>query len=89
MWQKLADLARVVWDNGAQTRRNTEAIAEMRAQLAEVTETLRLVISELRLLRAEIEHLKDNERHEREKMELRLRLEVSEKLRQLPTGNQN
>lgn len=84
MWQKLIDLARFAWDLGEDTRQNSKKIGELQEENEELTRTLQLAVFEIQRLRDEMGHLKLKVTDEQEKLELRLRLELSEKLRQLP-----
>ncbi len=89
MWQKLLDLAKLVWTFGEETRQNSEDIKGLEEESRRVVSAihqlffeLERVRDEIRQLRTEIEHLKETERHEREKLILQFQNELLR--RQLP-----
>jgi len=77
-------LARFAWNIGEDTRQNSQKISELQEENEDLTHTLQLAVFEIQRLRDEMSHLRLKVSDEQEKMELRLRLEISEKLRQLP-----
>ncbi len=95
MWKDLFNWFRVVWDTGTQTRKNTGDIEEISKQgddLAHSFENLATrqqhdrEMSERRIesLEKEIEGLRPELRDAQQNTELKLRLAMSEYLRQLP-----
>lgn len=90
MWEKLLSWTRFVWDAGQKAEQNSRQLGEAQEQIQRLAELNRILYIELeheRELRGEqIESLRRELADSQEKIELRLRLELSEKLRQLPRG---
>jgi len=84
MWQKLLDIARQIWNNGEETRKNTNRIAELEEELDWVSSELGRAVFELARTNDRLEHQARQHALELQNLELRLRLELSEQLRQLP-----
>ena len=84
MWQKLLDIARQIWDNGEETRKNANRIAELEEELYGVSSALGRAVFELARTNDRLEHQAHQHALELQNLELRLRLELSEQLRQLP-----
>lgn len=97
MWQKLLELARLIWTFGEETRQNTEAIKQLQEEsrqtllaMQRVFFELERVRDEMEQLKKELQHAKDNERHEREKLILQLQNDMLRFERRLlpPTNSQ-
>jgi len=84
MWQKLIEIARQIWNNGEDTRKNTSRIAEVEDELEAVSSALGRTVFELARTNDRLDHQAHQHALELQNLELRLRLELSEKLRQLP-----
>ncbi len=90
MWENLLSWARFLWDAGQKSEQNSRQLGEAQEQiqkLSELNKFLYLQIEHEKELRAQqIESLRRELADAQEKTELRLRLEISEKMRQLPRG---
>ena len=88
MWEKLLSWARFLWDAGQKSEQNSRQLGEAQEQIQRLSELNKLLYIQLeheRQLRQEqIESLRREIADSQEKIELRLRLELSETLRQLP-----
>lgn len=82
MWEKVWDLITKVITLGKQTDKNTEEIKELQREVREIH-------SWLERLAYEIKRTQDEERHEREKLALRLENEILKFERRLPSGKEN
>lgn len=84
MWEKLLNWARFLWDAGQKSEQNSRQIGEAQ-ELSELNRLLYIQLEHERELRQEqIKSLRRELADSQEKIELRLRLELSERLRQLP-----
>ena len=88
MWQKIVELARLVWSLGQKTERNSEDIHTLQAENKRLTAAVTQLIFEVQRLRDEIGHLRKDEMNEREKMALRLENELLKFERRLPPGKE-
>jgi predicted nucleic acid-binding Zn-ribbon protein len=81
MWEKIWDLITKVITLGKQTDKNTEEIKELQREVRELH-------SWLERLAYEIKRTQDEDRHEREKLALRLENELLKFERRLPSGKE-
>lgn len=81
MWEKIWDLITKVITLGKQTDKNTEEIKELRREVREIH-------SWLERLAYEIQKTREEDRHEREKMALRLENELLKFERRLASGKE-
>ena len=65
MWQKLADMTKLLFNCGESLQQNRTDIKELQREVRQLSTAVQLIVQE-------IHHLRDNETHEREKMALRL-----------------
>ncbi len=81
MWEKIWDLITKVITLGKQTDKNTEEIKELQREVRELH-------SWLERLAYEIHKTREEDRHEREKLALRLENELLKFERRLPSGKE-
>lgn len=97
MLEKISGLFRLLWDSGRLLSSHSEAIKSSEETGVKVLHLIQLISSQNRSLeqqltnerearKVEMEHERELRRKDLENLELRLRLEISEKLRQLPPG---
>lgn len=90
MWEKLLSWVRFLWDSGQKTEQNSRHLEEAQDQiqrLAEFNKLLFVQIQHERELRGQqIDALRRELADSQKKIELRLRLKILGKLRQLPRG---
>jgi len=79
MWQKLSDLARSLLTFG-------EALQQNRADIKELQHEVRQISTALQLLAREVQHSRESERQEREKIILQLENRLLKFERRLPPG---
>ncbi len=79
MWQKLSDLARSVLTFG-------EALQQNRADIKELQHEVRQLSMALQLLAREVQHTRESEKQEREKIILQLENQLLRFERRLPPG---
>ena len=84
MWEKLTLWFRFLWDAGENLQEYGAAIEELRENDKRVLEMLRMLIAENEMLEQQLRHEREKRADELEKIELRLRLQISEELRRLP-----
>lgn len=84
MWKKFYDLARLVLTYGQQLQRHQKSIETLESEMRQVTAALNQLYHEMRRMQGEFRHVQDNERHEREKLLLRLENERLKFERRLP-----
>lgn len=76
MWDKFYNLAKTVFAFGEQTRKNTDKIDTIQDDIKELAAGMQRMAYEIQRLRDDFNHFKDNEKNEREKMALRLEVEM-------------
>ena len=77
MWQNLTSLFRWVFNLGQQTHQNSQDIKELQSEVKRLTDAVQYFAYEL-------QNVRENERHEREKLELRLENKMLRSERRLP-----
>jgi hypothetical protein len=77
MFKQIAELARLLWSLGQETKENKQAIKELREELRARDERLRALAEVVQRLAFEIQRLKENETHEREKWHCVLKMHCS------------
>ncbi len=82
MWEKIWDLLSKVATLTKDTDRNSQEIKEIRAEIRDI-------YSKLERLAYEIQKTREEDRHEREKLALRLENELLKFERRLPSGKEN
>ncbi len=75
---------RVLWNNGADTAKNADHIKNVEDELSQLSELVQILAVRDAQHERELTHQRELHQKELENVELRLRLELSEKLRQLP-----
>lgn len=65
MWQKLADMTKLLFNFGESLQQNRTDIKELQREVRQLSTAVQLIVQEMH-------HIRDNEVHEREKMALRL-----------------
>ena len=81
MWEKIWDLLSKVATLTKDTDRNSQEIKEIRADIRDI-------YSKLERLAYEIQKTREEDRHEREKLALRLENELLKFERRLPSGDE-
>ena len=81
MWDKIWDLLTKIATLTKDTERNSEEIKEIRVDIRDI-------YSKLERLAYEIKRTQDEDRHEREKLALRLENELLKFERRLPSGKE-
>jgi len=95
MLEKIAGLFHLLWDSGKTLTSHSEAIKRSDETDAKVLHMIQLILAKIGTLeqqleterearKTELEHERELRHKDLENLELRLRLEISEKLRQLP-----
>lgn len=93
MWQQIISWARLLWDTGEEVQRIRAEVKDLEIGQQDSHDFMRALATQNELLRKDNESLRRELQHEREKradelekIELRLRLQISEEFRRLPTG---
>ena len=87
MWEKLVDWIRLLWDTGTEVKELRADVEVLQANERRTNELIRALATQNELLRRELGHEREKRADEIEKIELRLRLQISEELRRLPPGS--
>ncbi len=86
MWKKFYDLAKLVLTYGQQLQRHQKTIEALEQEVKQLTTITQQMYFEMRRMQDEFRHVQDNEQHEREKLLLRLEIEILKFERRLPPG---
>ena len=96
MWQQIVDWARLLWNTGEEVQDLRREVNDLQVRQSETNELIRVLATQNELLRRDLAQERRElaiEREKRaddlEKIELRLRLQISEELRRLPPNNGN
>ena len=91
MWQQIVDWARLLWNTGEEVQDLRREVNDMQLRQSETNELIRVLATQNELLRRDLAQEREKRADELEKIELRLRLQMSEELRRLPPrdGNAN
>lgn len=98
MWERVVGWFRLLWDAGKSLEEHSAAIEELRSESQRLLSLVQVLAVENQQLRGDLQHERELRQEQieslrreladsQEKIELRLRLELSEKLRQLPRGD--
>ena len=79
LWNQIADFSKQLFMQAQETQKNKSDIKELQKEVKELTATVQRLIYE-------VHRMGENERHEREKMALRLEIELLRSGRQLPVN---
>lgn len=79
MWQKIADLTKLVFSFGETLQQNRSDIKELQREVRQLTTALQLLAQEVR-------HMRETQQTEQEKTLLRLENELLKFERRLPPG---
>ncbi len=82
MWEKIYNFGRLLFNLG-------EDLKENRANTERLEQEVRDLTLVVRQLAFELQRTRENQAHELEKIELRLKLELLQSGKQLPPGTQN
>lgn len=77
MWQKIADMTKLLFNFG-------EMLQQNRADIKDLQREVRQLSTAVQILAKEMQHIRETERHEREKMALRLENTLLKSGKQLP-----
>ena len=86
MWQQIVSWARLLWDTGEEVQRLRAEVRDLQLAQSDSNDLMRALATQSELLHREIQHEREKRADELEKIELRLRLQMSEELRRLPPG---
>jgi len=86
MWNQIGDYLRQIFLVQQETQKNKADIAELRQELKDVQKELRNLTAAMQQIAHEVIRNHQNEAHEREKMALRLEVQLLRSGRQLPMG---
>ena len=100
MWEQLTGWFQLLWNTGKDVRELQDDVETLQANEEKTYELIRALATQNELLRRDLAAQNELLRHdlaqerekradELEKIELRLRLQMSEELRRLPPGNGN
>jgi hypothetical protein len=87
MWEKLVLWFKFLWDAGEDLKVHGAAIEKLRKNDHRFLNLARTLITENASLKEQLAHEREKRADEMEKLELRLRLQISEELRKLPPDN--
>ena len=89
MWQQIVAWARLLWDTGQEVQRIRDEVKGLQEAQSDTNELVRTLALQNELLRRDLAQEREKRADELEKIELRLRLQLSEELRRLPPSNEN
>ena len=84
MWEQLIGWAQLLWNAGKDVRELQNDVETLDADLEKAYELIQVLATQNELLRRDLEGERQKRADELEKIELRLRLQLSEELRRLP-----
>ena len=84
MLERLSGWLRLLWDSSRILQEHTESIEASKAREERFVALAQTLLVQNRELKREVEHERELRKKELENLELRLKLEIAEKLRQLP-----
>ena len=94
MWEQLIGWAQLLWNAGKDVRELQDDVETLHADLEKAYELIQVLATQNELLRRDVEQAhrdlqgeREKRADELEKIELRLRLQMSEELRRLPPAN--
>ncbi len=89
MWQQIVDWARLLWNTGEEVQDLRREVNDLQNRQSETNELIRVLATQNELLRRDLAGEREKRADELEKIELRLRLQMSEELRRLPPSSGN
>ena len=89
MWEQLIGWAQLLWNAGKDVRELQEDVETLHADLENAYELIQVLATQNELLRRDLVQEREKRADELEKIELRLRLQMSEELRRLPPSDRN
>ncbi len=84
MLERLVGWFRLLWDAGKLLQEHTESIESSKENEQKMLAMMQALLSQNQELKRELQHEKELRAKDLENLELRLRLQISEQLRQLP-----
>jgi predicted RNase H-like nuclease (RuvC/YqgF family) len=84
MWQKVLDFARLLWNQGEETKKNSAAIKELQQEHAHMSRQIHVLAAHNQQLLQELEHYKQIVAKDLENLELRMKMDRLESGRALP-----
>lgn len=84
MWQQIVDWARLLWNTGEEVQDLRREVNGLQVAQGELNDLIRVLATQNELLRRDLNQEREKRADELEKIELRLRLQMSEELRRLP-----
>lgn len=92
MWERLGGWFRLLWDAGEKFNQHSTAIDELQKSNQQLVQAIEYLLERNRRREDEVEQRLRQESEKRadelEKIELRLRLQISEELRRLPSKDE-
>lgn len=82
MWQKIHEIMKLIFNFAEELQRNRSDIEQLQQEVRELTLAVQRVVYEL-------QRIQQNEAHEREKLALRLEIELLRAGRELPAQSEN
>ena len=89
MWQQIVDWARLLWNTGEEVQDLRREVNDMQLAQSDLNELIRVLATQNELLRRDLAQEREKRADELEKIELRLRLQMSEELRRLPPRDES
>ncbi len=89
MWEQLTGWIQVLWNTGKDVRELQDDIENLQANEEKAYELIQALATQNELLRRDLNQEREKRADELEKIELRLRLQMSEELRRLPPRDGN
>lgn len=90
MWKQLYEIAGLLFNLGKDLQQNRNDIKQLETEMRALTEAMQIEIRQLKeaiqRLVPEVQRNQENEAHEREKLELRLEVEMLRAVKQLPAN---
>jgi FtsZ-binding cell division protein ZapB len=84
MWQSIVAWARLLWNTGKEVVELQAEVESLLEKDRELYQYVQMLAIDNENLRRELQHEREKRADEIEKIELRLRLQISEELRRLP-----
>ncbi len=89
MWQQIVDWARLLWNTGEEVQDLRREVNDLQIAQSDTNNLIRVLATQNELLRRDLNQEREKRADDLEKVELRLRLQMSEELRRLPPGSGN
>ena len=84
MWEQLTGWIQLLWNTGKDVRELQDDVEKLQASEKKIYEFMQVLATQNELLRRDLNQEREKRADDLEKIELRLRLQISEELRRLP-----